>query len=151
MSSPTQVQKLRGPAHDARTTDNVSAVLNPLAEAVGNTPIMGAPPPAWVRPSLLADFTQVTTLQLTSYHRDALGYVWLRIALSTAAGALAQAQLFELPLGYRPDGDMAAPGLNGTTGAANAIIVEQSGEVRTGAALAAGESVVAYFPFLAVQ
>lgn len=148
--SATRIQKLRGDGQPSRVQDNVAAILDPLAEAVGNTPIMGAPPPSWVRPvKLYADFTQVTTLQQTAFHRDALGYTWLKFALSTAAGAATQAQLFDLPLSYRPSEDIALVGLNGTTGAANAIIIESSGEVRTGVALAAGNSVVAYFSFLA--
>jgi len=157
VTAPTAVNKLRGEAHDARTTDNVSAVLNPLAAAVGATPIMGAAPPSWIRPDPVAGFVQLTSIavgfgvQQTAYHRDALGYTWLKVALTTAAGSAPNAPLFTLISGYRPEEDTALTAFNGTTGAVSPLGVARSGVVSSLAALGAGESIVGYVSFLAVS
>lgn len=92
MPPPQRLLKLRQPGQSlsSRTQDATGAVLNPVAEAVGATPIMGAPPPPWIRPDLLAasGFTDVgAPFALTAYHRDCLGYVHVKFTLVTAAGA----------------------------------------------------------------
>ena len=82
--------KLRGEGQPSRVQDNVGATLNPLAEAVGTTPIMDAAPPAWIRPDIISTsgYAQAPApLCDTAYHRDALGYVHGKASLLTAAGA----------------------------------------------------------------
>lgn len=149
MAAPTSVQKLRGQAHDARTQDNVGAVVNPMARSVGMTPIMGAPPPSWIRPDYAADFVNLA-LRETAYHRDALGYTWLKLAASTAAGVAANSAIATLAQGYRPSEVLGLVGFNGTTFAVNPFAVSTAGVITTLVAIAAGESLVAYQQFLAV-
>ena len=71
---------LRGlDAQQSRTQDNVSQVLTPVAKALQNTPIMGAPPPSWILPSLLNGYASFGLgTAAPAFHRDALGYVHLK-------------------------------------------------------------------------
>lgn len=101
MPSPVSFPVLRTPqtAQQSRVQDNVQDVLAPLAQRVGSTPIMGAPPPPWIKPSLLAGWSNLTTRVQSGFHKDALGYMHFRGYL--AAGTLS-AIAFVLPAGFRP-------------------------------------------------
>lgn len=147
----SSVLKLRGGAHDSRTTDNVSAVLNPLAEAVGNTPIMGADPPAWIRPDLAGGYSQTAAPQpITAFHKDALGYVHAKIGLTHAAGCAAGTTAFTFPLDYRPSETLTLS-LSDGAGLFVAMTVAATGAFANLAILAAATDVRGVFSFLAEQ
>jgi hypothetical protein len=87
---------------NARVQDNINQVLGPLAKAVMATPIMGAPPPPWIRPDLRADFVPTANFAVPGYFKDCLGFVHLKGSVTTAAGAGIGTVIFQLPMGYRP-------------------------------------------------
>lgn len=100
---------LRNPADPvaARIQQNISNVLAPVAQAIQNTPILGAPPPPWQLPTLLNGFTFLYTGTLakgTGFAKDALGYVWCNVTARNSSGgpAAAGTPIFRFPVGYRP-------------------------------------------------
>ncbi len=136
----------------SRVQDNVNSVLEPVARYVQATPIMGAPPPAWIYPNfadanwsnaLIAGTTPPflgTTAKL-AFHKDALGYVHFK-GLVTSATNRASAQLmFTLPSGYAPK-DVLFFNCYSTTGTANddTIVIYPTGAVACGT-ITAGKSV----------
>jgi hypothetical protein len=152
MTTPTKMVKIRNAdAHVSRVQDNVSAVLDPVAQSVGSTPIMGAPPPAWVALSLLADFAQTTGQAVSAYHKDALGYVHSKGSVTTAAGqAAGVAVVGPLPLGCRPK-EPQRLSVRGNAGAVQAIVIGIDGTLKLDVAVAAGGTVDLGFSFLAEQ
>lgn len=95
--------KIRGPDEKSRQTDNIDAVLRPVAQALVVTPIMGAPPPPWIQPSLAAGWaTSLAPLALPAYHKDCLGYVHLQGVVTDTTGAPNAGLILTLPMGYRP-------------------------------------------------
>lgn len=91
-----------------RIQDVINNVLGPLARVVGNTPIMGAPPPARIEPQLLNGWTQAAgTNARCSYHKDALGYVHIHGFVVNGTGGGLALNIFTLPVGYRPAADHA--------------------------------------------
>lgn len=142
--------KLRGEGRDSRTQDNISATLEPAVRALSATPIMGAPPPGWIIPTLLLDFVNATGQAVAAYHRDALGYFHGKGAVSTAAGQGAGSVIFTIPMGYRPRETLrlAVVG-NGFT--FQAVRVTPSGDVINEVAIAAGGSIDLNFTFLVEQ
>jgi hypothetical protein len=96
---------LRGPDPGAnRQTDAISRLVEPVCKAVMASPIMGAKPPAWIRPPLENGFLDIGGGQApVRYHRDALGYVHVHGYVTAPAGAAAGAVIATLPPGYRPD------------------------------------------------
>ena len=142
--------KLRSPEHDARTQDNVDVVLRPVAQALAQTPIMGAAAPAWVAPSLLNGFTNTGGARaLAGIHKDALGYVHGQGALTHAAGTAAGTQILLLASGYRPRNTIriAVP----VTPGAQWVEITPSGVLTTGFAIAAAGEIELSFIFLAEQ
>lgn len=107
---------LRGPGvatELARAQDNIGATVTPVVTAVNRTPIGGAPPPPWVYAVIIAasGYAQVAApAPRTAYHKDALGYVHGKVALTTAAGAGPNVIAFTLDLGYRPSETLAFAG-----------------------------------------
>lgn len=119
--------KLRGGLDPvtARLQDNIDATLRPVAGALLNTPIMGAPPPAWIQPTLLNgwgnDRTAANGFALIAYHRDALGYVHCKgTVINNNVGALAGgavgSAIMQFPAGYRPAESQRFPVLGNGTG-----------------------------------
>lgn len=146
---PNQVQKLRGDGQPSRVQDNFAAVLNPLADALSKTPIMGAPPPPWIRPTLASVFADLPApFAPTTYHRDALGYVHARVGLVSAAGTAA-VDAFTFDKGYRPDSTQL---FSGGDGAGNffEFTLTAAGVFRSLTAFAAGDLAMLSFSFLAV-
>ena len=137
--------------HVSRVQTNVDAVLRPVAEAVAVTPMGGAKPPPWILATLPAAFAQATGVQSTQFHKDALGYVWLSIGVSTAAGVGARAPITTLPLGYRPSVLVIVPAVTFSAGASIALSVSPAGIVAALPSIGAGDGVVGYFSFLAEQ
>ncbi len=148
-SSPSKFLQLRTEEHSSRVQDNINATLRPLAQAVGATPIMGAPPPAWISPNLLADFVNVGGGSATAgYHRDALGYVHIKGLVSTAAGTAANTTIFTIAMGYRPKESLLLP-VFGTAGAVQFVTITPAGAVQARLLIAAGGSIGLNVTYLA--
>lgn len=150
---PPNFLKLRnaGDIQSNRVQDNVSATLGPVATALANTPIMGAPPPSWIRPALLSDFVNVGGgFALTAYNRDALGYVHSKGVVSTAAGHAAGTAIYSLPMGYRPSETQRFP-VRGNAGAVQSVVISPNGLVACGLVIAAAGTIDLVFSFLAEQ
>jgi hypothetical protein len=141
---------LRGPDQGAnRQTDAISRLVEPVAKAVMATPIMGAKPPAWIRPPLQNGFVDTgQPLAPARYHRDVLGYVHVQGHITSPAGVGAGAEIATLPSGFRP-----AFGLVFAAKAAAFDVVRLStaGVMSIGSALAAGAAITFSFSFLAEQ
>jgi len=154
MGIPTVFPKLRGgevTAEQARALDNVDAVLRPMAQALSKTPIMGAPPPGWVRPALLADFVNLGGgFATVGYAKDALGYVWLKGLLSTPAGQAAGTHVMTLDPGYRPSESVVFP-CYGNAATAQFISIDPGGAVFSQVIIAAAGTIGFYVSFLAEQ
>jgi hypothetical protein len=114
---------------------------------------MGAPPPAWVVPTLGLGWVTLVSSGAglvpapASYHRDALGYVHVRGLLQNAAGAAVGALLWTMPVGYRPLYTQFFPG--STSGAIAFLRVDPNGQVLTQTVVAAGASLTFSFIYLA--
>jgi hypothetical protein len=114
---PTLYGKADDGGHSARVQQNINAVLEPIARAVSNTPIMGAPPPAWTYPDLLNGWVNHgPPFATVAFHRDALFYVHVKGVAHNDAGGPNSAPIFVLPVGWRPaetNSFVCATGANG--------------------------------------
>ncbi len=141
--------KLRGgdPAA-SRTQDNISAQMQPVATALAATPIMGAPPPNWIAPTLVGGFANTGgALAIAGFHKDALGYVHMKGALTNAAGTAAATIIFTLPIGYRPAATQRFS-VRGFAGAVQAVSITSVGLVSNDLVLAAGDTIDLALSFL---
>lgn len=142
---------IRGPdAQQSRVQDNIQGVLAPVARALQNTPVMGAPPPAWILVSVLNGFDSPAQAQFDSFafHKDCLGYVHIKGSAIHAAGTAAFTTLFILPKGYRTlKTRIFAASASG--GAVQQAFLTNAGEVQNRVAMAAGSSIYLEFSFLA--
>lgn len=148
--TPTRFSKLRSATQPelSRAQDAVARTLEPLAGAVGRTPIMGAPPPPWLSPAqMLADFAAVAA-RPPRYHKDALGYVHGKGAVSTAAGQAAGTPIFLLPQGYLPGEPVYLP-VRYSAGTVMNLTIQTDGTVLPQQLIVAGGSVELTFFFLA--
>ncbi len=152
MANPTVFPKLRGgPELTTRAQDSVDIVLRPLAQAVGATPIMGAPAPPWLAPGLQNGFINLTAgFVPAGYHRDALGYVWARAVLQSTPGAAAGTTLFELDPGYRPLFSLLFA-VYGDAATLQFIVITPTGLIQNQVAMAAGTNIGFHVSFLAEQ
>ena len=92
-----------GNTHSSRVQDSIDTVLRPVASAVNATPIGGAPPPAWVRPVLVAPWLDFGgEFAVSAYHKDALGYVHLKGVVMNTSGGAVSSVVTVLPPGFRP-------------------------------------------------
>lgn len=133
----------------SRTQDNVAAALDPLARALANTPIMGASPPPWIRPTLLNGYAQAAAPRpVTAFHKNALGYVHGKFALVTAAGCAANTRAFTLNAGFRPAETLLFVASD-STGLFWEIIIDGAGAFIVRTATVAGDVVAGAFSFLA--
>ena len=112
MGTPAVFTKLLGENElSSRVQQAIDSTLRPLAAAVGATPIMGAPAPAWRATDLLNGWTNLNATNAAfpplGYHKDALGYVHLRGYL--VAGTL-NVSCAVLPPMYRPAFRLTFPG-----------------------------------------
>jgi len=142
---------LRGPDQGAnRQTDAISRLVEPVAKTLMSTPIMGAKPPAWIRPPLESGFVDFGGTQSpTRYHRDARGYVHVHGYVTSPAGAAGGAVIATLPQGYRPDLEYGF--VANCTAGFNVVGVPSNGRMYVVYAIAAGNSLVFSFSFLAEQ
>lgn len=141
---------LRGPdAQQSRVQDNVQALVAPLAKALQNTPIMGAPSPAWIQPSPLNGFANLGGgFVVLRFHRDALGYVHIQGVVTNAVGCALQTAIFTLPLRYRPALSLVQI-CEATGGTLGSIEVRPTGDVNTRFVVAAGGYLAFVLDFLA--
>lgn len=141
---------LRGSdVQQSRVQDNVQGLLGPIAKALQGTPIMGAPSPAWIRPSLLNGFADFGGgYAKAAYHRDALGYVHVKGLVAHAVGTGGGTIVFVLPLSYRPSESRYFV-LMGTGATFQAVEVSPNGNVATQLVVAAGGNATLEFSFLA--
>lgn len=141
---------IRGPdAQQNRTQDGITNVLGSVAKAVINTPIMGAPPPPWIKPSLLNGWISTTAgIAFISFHKDALGYVHVGGYGTNAAGVAGFTPVFTMPPGYRPNG-VRIFAVRGTALSAQFVEVAPDGIVRTQIVVAAGGDCTFEFSYLA--
>lgn len=150
MPTSAQFLKLRGESHDSRSQDNIDATVRPIAMAVGKTPIMGASPPAWIRPELSTLFANVgAPLALAGFHRDCLGYVHSKGSLVSAAGCATGTTIMVFPMGYRPSETLRLP--VPVTAGGQWVTVNAAGIVATAFVIAAGGGIDLAFNFLAEQ
>lgn len=151
MGSPA-FPKLRGAdAQSSREQDNVSTQLQPIAVALAKTPIMGAPPPGWIAPSLLNGFVNLGgAFAVAGLHRDALGYVHTKGMVTNAAGVGAGTTVFIFPSGYRPRETQRFP-VEGTGATYQSIQVDGSGLAQVQVAVAAAGNLNVTLSFLAEQ
>jgi hypothetical protein len=131
-----------------RQTDAISASTDPVVQAVRATPIMGAPPPPWVRPSLESGWANVGGgASEAKYHVDALGYVHAQAVLRNAAGVGAFAPVWTFPTGARP---AASLWINAeSSGAFTNCHLLPNGQLLLSAAPAPGATLTLLFIFLA--
>lgn len=153
MASPNQFPKLRDSKKplETRTQDNVSAALTPIATRLNATPIMGAPPPAWILFDILAGWTaHAAGTALPAYHKDALGYVHVKGNWHNSSGGASSANMGQLPIGYRPseENDFAVAI---SAGNAQSVIVTPDGFIRPDANVANNGHIHTSFSFLAEQ
>jgi hypothetical protein len=151
MVTPTRFPRLRGEGQPSRAQDNIAGTLDPVARALAATPIMGAPAPTWIQPSLLGDLTNLGGGNATAgYHKNALGYVWMKGVITSAAGLAGGTQLLQLDMGYRPSETILFP-VWSDAGAGQAISVDPSGIVFCQAAVGVAGWLTLNVSFLAEQ
>jgi len=125
-----------------RAHDQAANLLNPIASALGKTPILGAPPPPWVRltPGTGLSGVVTSTEDLSpAYHVDALGYVHLSGGVTSAVGVGALTVAFTLPPEARPTKTRPLVGF-GNGGAPAGYTVGPTGAVTMYAALGPGQT-----------
>jgi|ERR1700755_929071 len=133
----------------SRLQDNINTVLQPLAKNLNATPIMGAPPPPWIKPDLQGDLANAGGGFATAgYHKDALGYVHVKAVLQTAAGLASGATLFVLLMGFRPSEILRVPDASGV---AQSYDVNPDGRITASSAIAGPAFPQLLFDFLAEQ
>lgn len=111
------------------------------------TPIMGAAPPAWIRPPLQSGFVDNGPPWAPArYHRDALGYVHVQGYVVNPAGTGAGSTIFVFPPGYRPNSDLAF--VSNLAGAFAVTAVTSVGVFFAFPVIAAGAGVTFTFSFL---
>lgn len=143
------MQKLRGEGQPSRVQDNIGQILNPLAARVNATPIGGAPPPAWILPSLSGGYSQTAAPQpACAYHKDALGYVHTKLSMTHAAGAAAGVVAFTYGPNFR-QGEVLTFTLSDSVGLTVMMVVSPNGEISNLTPIPAGDDVRGYFIFLA--
>lgn len=130
----------------SRVQDQVVGTLNPIARAVGATPIGGAPLPGWIRGQPVGGVTPIGSgFQPLSYYIDTVS---LRVELGggfTTAGGLVAGDFFmQLPAGARPAFNRAFCGtaLVGGVPVPVSFGVRSDGGCAAFVALAAGDSLI---------
>ncbi len=148
MGSP-QFPKLRGESpKPGQTQDNVSTQLQPIAKALSATPIMGAPPPDWIKPDLANGYSNTAGgFDVAGYHKDALGYVHIKGSLTHVAGTAAATTAFTLPKSYRPLLTQRFS-VRGDAGAVQAVVIANDGQVSNDLVIAAAGTIDLALSFL---
>lgn len=136
-----------------RWAQAANAAFQPVASALANTPIMGAPPPSWVNLDFApgapgARFEQTASAVVVAYHVDDLGYVHTKGRATHAAGCAAGTALLTLPMGARPHEAQAFP-VRGNGATYQSLAVSPAGVVTVEVAIPAGGTVDFTISFLA--
>lgn len=137
-----------------RQTDAIDRLVTPVCKAVMATPIMGAKPPAWIRPQLESGFVDQgvgfagVDYAPARYHKDALGYVHVQGYVTTPGGVAALSPVFTLPPGYRSRLGLAEVA---NSGGFAVIVLRETGQLIVAGALGAGAGLTLNFSFLAEQ
>lgn len=144
--------KLRGAdAQASRAQDNIAGQLQPIATALAKTPIMGAPAPSWIAPSLVQGFANTGgALAVAGFHKDALGYFHGKGNITHAVGTAAGTTVLTLPIGYRPRETQSFP-VFGTAATIQFLQVAPNGIVSNHVLIAAGGSFEFAISFLTEQ
>lgn len=153
MPGPSQFQKLRGEGQNPRVQDNIDATLEPIARALNSTPIMGSPPPPWIKPDLAAGWSNIGGQFATAgYHKDALGYVHVKGVLTNSSGGImvAASTIWTMPMGYRP-GATQRFSVPGAAVTAQEVTITAAGVIMNNAAVANGAAMDVVFTYLAEQ
>lgn len=133
-----------------RQTDAISRLVEPVAKAVMATPIMGAKPPAWIRPPLQNGFVDYGgTLVPLRMHMDALHYVHAQACVIGTAGGAPGVVVTTLPVGFRPS--VVVPFVADNTGAHMTVEVWDNGNLAIPAGINPGDVISFSFSFLAEQ
>lgn len=148
MSAPNQIQKLRGDGQPTRVQDNVGQVVNPMAQALSRTPIMGSAP-VWTEIELDAAFAASSSSPPCLY-KDALMRVQTKGSASTSAGVAANATVFTFGAGLRPKETQRLP-VRGNGATAQFVTIAPTGVVTCDVAIGAGGTIDFGFSFLAEQ
>lgn len=149
MPAPSRFPVIRGAdGQQSRLQDSIQQTLEPVVTALRNTPIMGAAPPALIRPTLLNGFSNPTAdFEFVGYRINCLREVRVQGRASHVAGTGVQTVVFVLPAGYRPRATRSFAVSGGAT--FNAALVFANGEVQNRLAIAAGGSIYLEFTFQA--
>ena len=150
MGSPAFIRIRGEDPQQSRAQDNISQQLQPIAVALAKTPIMGAPSPTWIAPTLLNGFTATLGgYAAPGYHRNALNYVYLQGSITnTTAGILVQGtNLFVLPAGYRPSGTLRFPAYSTSV---VSVSLDISGNLTVLMDMDAAQQIDLHFSFLAL-
>lgn len=134
-----RVPSLRVPSQPAltRTQDAITQVLNPMATALQNTPMMGSPAPAWISATfndaswVNAGGTGANAFATAQFHLDALNYVHVKGVVKTSIARAAASTIFVLPSGYGPKETHVIAAWDLTAGAATAFTVFPSGVIQS--------------------
>jgi hypothetical protein len=149
VSSPNQIQKLRGDGQPARVQDNVGAVLDPIAKALSQTPIMGTAP-TWTALQVTTGFAATAGFATAAHYKDSLFRVWVKGALTCAAGCAANTTIATMPSGSRPR-ETQRKSVMGTGGTAQFVSIAPTGVVTNVLLIGAGGTIDIDFSFLAEQ
>lgn len=150
MPPPGTFPRIRSGPELARVQDAIASTVNPVTQAVVSTPIMGAAPPPWQPPDLLADFLPVAGQAAPGYHRDALGYAHGKGCVSTATGQAAGTVVYVIPAGYRPSEPQRVP-VRGNGASYQSLTIAPTGDVSIDVVIAAAGTVDLAFTFLTEQ
>lgn len=135
----------------SRQADATANTVTPFLTRLAATPIMGAPAPPWIAPTLLTPWANFGGVYAKAgFHKDALGYVHVKGVLSNASGAGTSNVVFVLPVGYRPK-ETNRFAVEGNAVSAQFISVDAQGNVRPEVAVAASGSCDITCTFLAEQ
>jgi len=148
MANQSAFTSLRQEPLQSRVQDNIAKVLTPISKNLNGTPIMGAPPPAWISPVLLNVWANFgAPYAVAGYHLDALRYVHIKGRVKNTSGAGSSAVIFTLPLGYRPMETHRISALgDGVT--PNALVIKSDGTITPASAIGAGNSIDLEVTFL---
>lgn len=144
-------EELAKPDALQRFQDNVGQTLDPIANAVAQTPLVGHAP-AWLFPTFadvnwsnaLQKFTApplIGTSAVLAFHKDVLGYVHFKGLVTSASNRTGNSLMFTLPVGYAPK-EVLTFNCFSTTGTANdaTVIIFPTGAVTCGT-ITSGKSV----------
>jgi len=150
MASPSRFQKLRGTdAHSSRVQDAVSHTLEPIANGLNGSPIMGVKP-VWLPLQPATGFSNFGAFAQIAYYVDSLMRVWVRGDVFCVAGCATGTVVTTLPSGARPK-FICRKAVEGTGATVQFLGVAPNGNVTVDVVVAAGGNLSVDFSILAEQ